>query len=494
MRIFPAKRRLAITGVMASLAIVSVMAASAASTSKTLSTNFTLVNLTNGANTANISYYKPDGSQWRTPEVKTFTTLGEQAIYRQYTDPTLSAGSGSVVVGGQGALGAVVQIRALNQTPTSGAYSGATAGAASVNIPLVSYQGNSLQGTTNSQIIVQNTSGTATNFAVDLINRATGTVDKTFNSPSVLQPGASFTYDLADNAVGLPANWFGSAVVRATTAGGEVTAVSNFFLGPDTMQTFNGFTNTGTRWSVPLFTSRLQNGLSSPITVQNLSGGTIPANAVTVNCVPNAASVVTTPISMSNLQAIGNTAGYSWNPADAADPHGIPTDFQGSCTVDTGTFQTVAFVQLRFIGTANAAAYEALNASSTDTTVVVPLVLKRLPNGFATAVTISNLGTAPANVTLTYKRSSDTPASVGNCDATFDQTIPVGGSIVQNHRVPNGVTNSVPQIDDGCTASLTITPKGGTTAQPIGAFVQITVITPGAPGDTYMAHDAFSIQ
>ena len=62
---------------------------------------------------------------------------------------------------------------------------------------------------------------------------------------------------MADDAVGLSANWFGSAVVRATTAGGEVTAVSNFFLGADTMQTFNGFTSTGTKWVAPLFTSRL---------------------------------------------------------------------------------------------------------------------------------------------------------------------------------------------------------------------------------------------
>jgi len=491
MRFIPARRKLAITGVMASLALASIVVASAASTSKTLSTNFTLVNLTNGANTANISYYKPDGSQWRTPEVKSFTALGEQAIYRQYTDANLSAGSGSVVVGGQGALGAVVQIRALNQTPTSGAYSGATNGAASVNIPLVSYQGNSAQGTTNSQIIIQNTSGTATNFAVDLINSATGNVDKTFNSPSLLQPGASYTFDMADNAAGLPANWFGSAVVRATTAGGEVTAVSNFFLGADTMQTFNGFTTTGNKWSAPLFTSRLGNGLSTPMTVQNLSGGTIPANAITVSCSPNAASGVNTPISLTNTTEIKNTAGYSWNPVVDTS---IPTDFQGSCTINTGSYATVAFVQMRFIGTANAAAYEALDANSTNSTVVVPLVLKRLPNGFATAVTISNLGNAPANVVLTYKRSSDTPATVANCDATFEQTIPVGGSIVQNHRVANGAVNSVPQIDDGCTASLTITPKAGTTAQPIGAFVQITVITPGAPGDTYMAHDAFSIQ
>jgi hypothetical protein len=386
-------------------------------------------------------------------------------------------------------LGAVVQIRALNQTPTSGAYSGATSGATAVNIPLVAHQGTSAQGTANSQIIVQNTSGTATNFAVDLINRDTGNTDTTFNSPALLQPGASYTYDLADEA-GLPDNWFGSAVVRATTGGGEVTAVSNFFLGADTMQTFNGFTTTGTKWVAPLFTSRLANGLSSPMTVQNLSGATIPANAISVNCAPNAASGVTTPISMSNAAEIKNTAGYSWNPVTDTS---IPADFQGSCTIDTGTAQTVAFVQLRFIGTANAAAYEALRGDGAETTVVVPLVLKRLTNGFATAVTISNFGSQAAQVTLTYKRSSDTPAAVVNCDATFDQTIPVGGSIVQNHRVPNGATNSVPQIDDNCTASLTITPKSGTTAQPIGAFVQITTIN-NQPGDTYQAHDAFGIQ
>jgi hypothetical protein len=146
---------------------------------------------------------------------------------------------------------------------------------------------------------------------------------------------------------------------------------------------------------------------------------------------------------------------------------------------------------MRFIGTNNAAAYEALRGDSTDTTVVVPLVLRRLPNGFATAVTISNFGTQDANVTLTYKRAAEAPANL-NCDANFPVTIPAGGSIVQNHRVPNGVTNAVPQIDEGCTASLIVTPASGA-AQPIGAFVQITTIN-NQPGDTYMAHDAFGVQ
>jgi hypothetical protein len=51
----------------------------------------------------------------------------------------------------------------------------------------------------------------------------------------------------------------------------------------------------------------------------------------------------------------------------------------------------------------------------------------------------------------------------------------------------------VPQIDEGCTASLIVTPASGGAAQPIGAFVQITTIN-NQPGDTYQAHDAFGVQ
>lgn len=485
---FQARRKLAVTGLIMTMILVSVMAASAASTTKTLSTNFTLVNLSPTANGVNISYVKPDGSQWRAPQVHNFDALGSQLIVRQYTDPELSAGQGSVVVGGQGPLGAVVQIRALNQTPTSGAYSGATAGAPTANIPLVAHQGVSAQGAANSQITVQNTSDQPTAFAIDLINRDTGAIDKTFTSSADLAQFASFTYDLADEP-GLPANWFGSAVVRATTPGRNVVALSNFFLGPNAMQTFNGFSNKGTKWVAPLFASRLPNGLSTPLTVQNLSGAPIAAGGITVVCTPNAASSVNTPLNLSNNAAVANTAAFSWNPViDQA----IPAGFQGSCTISTGTSDTVAFVQMRFIGTDNAAAYEALKGDSTETTVVVPLVLKRLQNGFATAVTISNFGTAPADVTLTYKKSADAPAGL-TCDAVLNVQIPVGGSIVQNHRVADGQTNSVPQIQDNCQASLVVAPQAGTTAQPIGAFVQITTIN-GQPGDTYQAHNAFGVQ
>lgn len=478
------RRKFAILGLIAVLAIVGVVSVSAKSTTKTLSTNFTLVNLANGANAGSIQYYKSDGTPWRASDTFGFSALGDQKVVRQYTDPDLPQGEGSVVVGASGPVGAVVQIRALNQTPTSGAYSGATGGAAQVYIPLVSRRGTSAQGTANSQIIVQNTGSAATNFAVDLIDRNTGatTLSKTFSN---LAAGASVTYDLDDEA-GLPTNWFGSAVVRTTTTGGQVTAVSNFFLGANAMQTYNGFSTPATKWIVPLFTSRLPNGLSTPITVQNLSGNPIAAGGITATCVPVAASSVQQNITLTpNAAAVGNNAGFSWNPVTDTS---IPAGFQGSCTITTAA-NTVAFVQMRFIGTDNAAAYEALNGTTTDTTVVIPLYLKRLQNGFATAVTIANLGSAPANVTLTYKRNADAPANL-TCDATLTASIPAGGSLVQNHRIASG-TGSVPQINDNCQGSITVTQSAN--PQPLGAFVQITTIN-NQPGDTFMAHDAFGIK
>jgi hypothetical protein len=144
------------------LVLTASLVASGAATTKQLSTNFTLVNLATGTNTVNIQYYTSTGAQWRTPEQTTLTGVGDQLIRRQYTDAALQSGSGSVVVGGSGAMGAVVQIRAINQTPTSGAYSGASAGSSSANVPLVAKNQSSASGVLNSQVIVQNTGTSST--------------------------------------------------------------------------------------------------------------------------------------------------------------------------------------------------------------------------------------------------------------------------------------------------------------------------------------------
>jgi hypothetical protein len=128
-------------------------------------------------------------------------------------------------------------------------------------------------------------------------------------------------------------------------------------------------------------------------------------------------------------------------------------------------FNTVAFVQMRFVGTSNAAAYEAISAAGTKTQVIVPLYMKRLGNGFATAVTIQNLGAQAATVNISYKQGDDAPSP-----CTVDLTrlnIPVGGSLIQYHRLANG-PNSVPSLPEICFGSMIVKSTNG---QPIEAKV-----------------------
>ena len=468
------------------LALVASASSLAQSTTKQLSTNFTLVNLGSAAANGTITYYQPNGTVWGS-ENFTIPGNGGQAIFRQYDppgspgNPGLTNGSGSVMVTADQPLGAVVQILARGQNPTSsGAYAGLSAGDSSFFVPLVAKQLTTATGIGNSQIIVQNT-GSAAVTANFTLNGAGGPY--TFSSPSI-EPGASYTCDLAPGSnppcgAAVPNNWFGSAVVTST---GTIAVVSNFFTG-DALQTFNAFSSTApkTKWFVPLFTSRLPNSLSSPITVQNVSGSTIPANGIQVACTPDAGATGFTPFTKSNDNPVPNNESFIVNPVTDTS---ISEGFFGSCVI-TASANVVAFVQMRFIDTGEAAAYEAIPDGGTDKKVIIPLVAKRLPNGFSTAVTIQNLSSSPANVTLRY-----TPSSGSASVPTINTTIPANGSLIQNHRIEAG-PGAVPQLPNGWVGTLTVESN-----TPVNAFVQLTFqrsINPNLPrGDNFMAHNAFT--
>lgn len=470
------------------LVVVTIVPGLAQSTTKSLSTNFTVVNLGNGPAQGMVQYFKTDGTPWGSgSESFNISTPGGQAIFRQYSpagqpgNPNLTDGAGSVVISADQPLGAVVQILARGQNPTSsGAYSGFAGGGNSFYVPLVVRKLSTASGLGNSQIIVQNVSSNPINVEIELIGPAGST---TYTKSGIsIQPGASFYYDLALESVSnVPDGWYGSAVVRTTTAGGAIAVVSNFFTG-DAMQTFNAFSSTSptTKWFIPLFTSRLANSLSTPVAVQNLSGATIPADGVKLVCTPDPALSGYTPFTKTNTSAIGNTAAYYFNPVTDLT---IPAGFYGSCVIDASA-NVVTFVQMRFVATGEAAAYEAFPAGSTDTKVFVPLVAQRLANGFATAVTIQNLSNETATFNLTYQRSPD--CTVG--PITYSppaQTVGPYASLIQNHRV--GVSGLV----DGWFGTLTVQSN-----KPVGAFVQLTFlrsINPSLPGgDNYMAHNAFT--
>ena len=478
-------RKVAAMGFLSSALVLSAALTAGAeptgATTKNLSTNFTLINLETGSNGGTIKYYKADGTTWRADESFTMAAGGDQVIKRQY-DPAagLTSGSGSVVVSASGRLGALVQILSAypgsTAVPTSGAYSGAVEGAANANVPLVIRRLNSASGLVNSQIIVQNTSNVPITADIKLVN-PDGTTRFT-KSGVALEIGISFTYDLDnESASNIPDSWFGSAAVSTATASGALTVVSNLFSGAHALQTYNAFTTKGQVWLAPLFTVRLANTLSTPISVQNLSATAIPVDGIVVSCIKDAASPGAN-FTMKNVTAVGPTATYNFNPVTDQT---MPTGFFGSCRIETTGFDTVAFVQMRVVSGDQAGAYEAIKGDGVNKKVSFPLYAKRLANGLATAITIQNLNKdAAANVSLAYKGSAGLAT---NCTATFAATIPAGGSLIQNHRTPAGVT----QIGDACFGTLVVTSSD----QPIDGFVQLTDVS-GKPGDTFQAHDGFA--
>jgi hypothetical protein len=477
------------------LVLVTILPVMAGSTTKSLSTNFTLVNLGSGAANGTIEYYETDGSAWGDgSEDFTITNPGGQAIFRQYFpngspgNPNLTDGRGSVVIESSEPLGAVVQIQARAQDPTSnGAYSGFSAGAASFYVPLAARNLATASGLSNSQIIVQNTGTIPADLEIEMVNPDGSTrYTKTMTG---LQPAASYYYDLADeSASNVPDLWYGSAVARTTTSGASIAVVSNYF-SDHAMQTFNGFTSSAGagQYFVPLFTSRLANSMSTPVSIQNVSGGTIAVGDVDMSCVPDPALSGYTPFTLSNTTAILDRASYYFNPVTDTS---IPTGFYGSCVIDS-TADVVAFVQMRYIDTGEAAAYEAI-PGGTDTEAFIPLAAKRLVNGFATAITIQNLSTTTVFMDLTYNPSPEYVASGGSATPVQINDVEVGprGSLIQNLRVESG-PGSVSALPNGWYGTLTVD-----SSEAIGSFVQLTFarfINPSLPGgDNFMAHNGFT--
>ncbi|MEM4523362.1 MAG: hypothetical protein QW738_09150 [Nitrososphaeria archaeon] len=467
-----------------SLAVLVLLPAMAGSTTKSLSTNFTLINLGSGPAEGVVQYFKPDGTSWRADESFSIANPGGQAIFRQYFDTQLPDGQGSVIVSANQPLGAVVQILARNQTPTSGAYSGFPEGSSSFYIPLVIRKLVGASGLANSQIIVQNTSSSAISFNIRLVRYdGTATYTKTVAS---LARGASYYYDLADeSASNVPDGWYGSAVVEATTPGGQLAVVSNLFTGPHAVQTFKGFSSSAQEWLVPLFTSRLANGLSTPLSIQNVSGSTIPAGGIVITCTKNALSGGPTTINISNNQPIGHAASFFVNPVVDTT---LPGNWYGSCRISASA-GVVAFVQMRVIGTDRAAAYEAIPGGSTDKKVLIPLAAKRLANGFATVINIQNLSvSASAHVTFTYQPSPEYVSGGGSSTNIVipNVEIPAGGSIQHNLRLSGTTPPAVSALPDGWYGTCIVESAD----QPISGFVELTMLT--GEGDTYQAHTVFT--
>ncbi|MDW8292639.1 MAG: hypothetical protein RML84_06025 [Anaerolineae bacterium] len=460
-----------------------------------LSTNITLVNLGSVEANAVIEARRSVQTGQSLWDTRTFTVAangGQVILFPTGSNPFPGTiGVGSAVVSADQPLAGVVQIRALNQNPTTnGAYSAISQGDSLFFVPLVAKNLNTASGLANSEIVVQNLGSVSTTAVITLVPAPGTSFTQIVHTSPLIAPGASYYYTpIGDSSVSSP--WYGSAVVRGVSA--TIGVVANFFAG-NTMQTFSAFPGNAptTQWFIPLFAYKLSNGLSTPIVVQNLnlSGSTINTGTLSLYCQPGSGSPGS-PFTSTNVIQIPHTAAYFFNPVtDSGFSVSVPNGFFGACTL-TALANVVVLVQARFVTgnplTEEAAAYEAFPFGSTQQTLFVPLVAKRLTNGFATALTVQNLDlNATANYTATYVRSA--LSNVGSSSYVITGTIPAGGAFIHNLRLAvGGVPAPMP---DGWFGTVKVEAN-----KPIAGFVQLTFlksINPGLPnGDNFMAHNAF---
>lgn len=468
---------------------------------KLFSTNFTVVNASaTNSQTTTISYVKPDGSVWPASPANTAVNLppGANTILRQYADPLMPAGLGSGATTNPFIALGVVQIQARNgQTPSQGAYSQVATGA-NLFVPLVVRALPSASGLSNSQIAIQNVMTTPVPVSIGFIPGAGSPGSNYTRTGVVIPPRASLFYDLATEA-NLPDGFFGAAYISSAGTG-SLAVVANLFAGPHQLQTFGGivtgFTNPDDKptYAVPLFMSRLTNGNSTSLSIQNVGSATLATGAIDVACKAALASEVPQTLTITNSVAIPANGSFFVNPVT---DFSLPNNWYGSCTVDAGTIydDVAVLIQQRRPGQSDdgaaylATPFSTLNpipAGPLQVVAVVPLVAKRLPNGFATAVTLMNLAAVTdangdattATVRLRYiPEGGGTPIEVGPISLGF------GEITIRNHRLAGNAAGAEPALPDGWVGSLQVLSDSV-----IGGYVQLTNLNP-LPGDNLMAHE-----
>jgi hypothetical protein len=435
------------------------------------------------ARNVTVSYINPDGSIPSYASDTCYLTPNQTCrILVSDSNRIPNGGIRSAIVNGGEDVSVAVANQRLSSPYSNGAYTGVQNGLTSGTyyVPTVLRNRSGASGVANTEFAVQNVGLVPMTIQIQLIAwPGTQLLNFTKTSPTIAA-GATYRYYLVNESPNnVPDQWYGSAIV---TAGGPIAVLSNMVAGSNIIQTINAFQsgNVGPVWMVTQFTSRLANGLSTVLSVQNVSGSTIDANGIQLYCTKDPASPDPATFTVYNGSTlVPNNGGYSFNPV--VDITNFPTAWYGSCKV-TATANVVVYVQMRFVGgTGNpedAAAYDAVLASGVGRVIVFPRI-RRQPNGttLASAIGIQNLSTTIATtVVLNYYHNTD----CSTADVLGLQfTIQPGASLLRNHRFDD--------LPIGWCGSLVVS----SSVTSINGYAQLKDInTAPGMGDTFMAYDA----
>ena len=413
---------------------------------------------------------------------------------QQPNNPWVGAG----IVDGSEDLSVAVANRRIETPHADAAYSGISwlQADSTYYIPLVMRNRPGASGVSSAEILIQNLTASSTSVTIELKG---GPGYSDYTRTATVQPSGSYRYYMVNDSQTplIPDDWIGSAKISTSGARIAVVAYQQTRDGgvayAKTLQGHNAFPQSSATlaWGIPHFASRLPNGLSTPIVVQNLTDTTIPVNDVQLDCVayPGKSNpVINNPVG--NHVAIPPYGSYfGFNPVDDDLLHPrFNTNGEGYCTLrsnQSNNRNVAVLMQMRVVGIANnssAAAYEALPLNGTARQLVFP-VIQRKPagDGDSTTVIVQNLSTTNSTTIRFYYYNTN-----GTLKDDDDCTLQPGQSFMHNHTTGEAVNcDNIAALEAGWSGSLVVVSE----SQAIDGFNQLknSVTT---DGDRFMAHNA----
>lgn len=376
------------------IALLTVSMASAQINS--YSSGFQVANQSSNTATIVIQYINQDGTV-NTEIQDTIDPNGSKT----YFPIGASAGfNGSVVISSNESIVAITNVLG-NGFDFGASYESFSAGAASVNLPLVMKENFSF----NTWFNVQNASSPDSGSDVNVTVTYPGT---SCTETATIKAGAAATFNQQTNTC-LPSGHVGSASITAT--GGDIVATV-MQVGPAQLLAYNGFTGGSNQPVMPLVQAA-NFGFFSGIQLQNTGSA---STDVTVSYAPGTSGTACTE---TQTIAAGQSATFAL--ASSCAGTGASTAFVGSASVTTNSAsQPLVGIVNQTNFSNKGSAYNALNENSASATVSFPLIMQD-NFGFFTGFNVFNAGGASASVTCTFSSGANAPA-------TINQTLAAGAS------------------------------------------------------------------
>ena len=403
--------RLAAALVMA-LAVMVVTGPAATYAANTYSTGFQVQNLSNATANVTIAFY-PQGSGTASASVNAAIPANAAATYATLPSAVAAGFTGGAVISSDQNVASLVNVIANGNFNYGASYSGVTAGAKSVQLPLLFKASFNF----NTFFSVQNTSGTVANVTITYSNGATQTAQ--------IQPGSSTQFDQSNNA-SLPAGFNGSAVVTSD----QDVAVAVVQAGPTTLLSYNGFATTSTTPVFPLINAN-NSGFITGISLQN--AGTV-ATDVTVSYTHSSAGTDCTETQTIQPKGTAFFALNSFASSVAGENCANGATFVGSGKVTTNSASQplVGIVNQLNSRTNKGGSYNGANPAEATSTVVLPIIQDRFFSYF-TGFSITNVGDVATPITCNFSGSSATQSVASLAPgATF--TAVQQGAIAANYN------------------------------------------------------------